>query len=200
MLDEAENEAGSTAPEEDEAALSGEELTGWAELSIFIDAEAGADAGRLNQPLLTRVVDQILTLTSIARPVEVTLLVQGDEGLRRLNREYRQQDKPTDVLSFPLLDEPLVQAPDEELWQDVLPPDVRFVTAPGLPLHLGDVAISYPTVVRQAAEAGHSPLYEFAFLLAHGVLHLLGYDDQTEAGYQRMVELQHAALRQMGIA
>lgn len=193
------DEAEATAPDENEAAAPEEEQPGWAELSVFVDAEAGAEAARLNQPLLARVVDQVLALTGIARPVEVTLLVQGDEGLRRLNREYRQQDKPTDVLSFPLLDEPLVQAPAEELWQGVLPPDVRFVTAPGLPLHLGDVAISYPTVVRQAAEAGHSPLYEFAFLLAHGVLHLLGYDDQTEAGYRRMVELQHAALRQMGI-
>jgi probable rRNA maturation factor len=171
----------------------------WADLSIFVDAEAGEEARRLNQPLLTQVVEQVLKLTGIERPVEVTLLVQGDEGLRKLNHEYRSQDQSTDVLSFPLLDEPLVQAPAEELWQEVNPPDVQFVTAPGLPLHLGDVAISYPTVVRQAAQAGHSPLYEFAFLLAHGVLHLVGYDDQTEAGYRRMVELQSAALRQIGI-
>jgi probable rRNA maturation factor len=181
-----------------EATQPGEERHGWADLSIFVDDEAGEDARRLNQPLLTQVVEQVLGLVGIQRPVEVTLLVQGDLGLRKLNRDYRSQDTSTDVLSFPLLDEPLAQAPAEELWQEVHPPEVRFVTAPGLPLHLGDVAISYPTVVRQAA-ANHSPLYEFAFLLAHGVLHLVGYDDQTEAGYRRMVELQHAALRQMGI-
>ncbi len=191
MLDEEEDWAESTQP--------GEEKHSWADLSIFVDDEAGEDARRLNQPLLTQVVEQVLERVGIQCPVEVTLLVQGDQGLRRLNREYRSQDKATDVLSFPLLDEPLVQAPAEELWQEIHPLEVRFVTAPGLPLHLGDVAISYPTVVRQAAEANHSPLYEFAFLLAHGVLHLVGYDDQTEAGYHRMVELQQDTLRQMGI-
>lgn len=191
MLEEEEDEAEATRP--------GEERHGWADLSIFVDDEAGEDARRLNQPLLTQVVEQVLGLVGIQRLVEVTLLVQGDLGLRRLNRDYRSQDTSTDVLSFPLLDEPLVQAPAAELWQEIHPPEVRFVTAPGLPLHLGDVAISYPTVARQAAEANHSALYEFAFLLAHGVLHLVGYDDQTEAGYRRMVELQHAALRQMGI-
>jgi probable rRNA maturation factor len=191
MFDEREGAAELAPPDE--------EGQGWADLSIFVDAEAGEDATRLSQPVLTQVVEQVLSLTGIQRPVEVTLLVQGDQGLRRLNREYRHHDTPTDVLSFPLLDEPLVQAPAEELWQEGHPPDVHFVSAPGLPLHLGDVAISYPTVMRQAAEARHSPLHEFAFLLAHGVLHLLGYDDQTEAGYRRMVELQNAALRQMGI-
>ncbi|HEY7126346.1 MAG TPA: rRNA maturation RNase YbeY [Ktedonobacterales bacterium] len=191
MLEEEEDQAAATQPDE--------ERQSWADLSIFVDDEAGEDARRLNQPLLTQVVEQVLEMVGIQRPVEVTLLVQGDLGLRRLNRDYRSQDKSTDVLSFPLLDEPLVQAPAAERWQEVKAPEVRFVTAPGLPLHLGDVAISYPTVVRQAAEAKHSPLYEFAFLLAHGVLHLVGYDDQTEAGYRRMVELQHAALHQMGI-
>jgi probable rRNA maturation factor len=183
-------------------APKGEETedNGWADVTLFVDDEAGDEAKRLNQSLLARVVNTMLELAGIHRPVEVNVLVRGDEGLRALNREYRGKDAATDVLSFPVLDEPLVKAPAEELWQDFTRPEVRFVTAPGLPLQLGDVAISYPTVIRQAAEAGHSPLHEFAFLLAHGILHLIGFDDQTEAGYQRMVALQHAALHQMGIA
>jgi probable rRNA maturation factor len=177
-----------------------EEEGGWAELTLFVDDEAGDEARRLNQPLLERMAHTVLELAGIQRPVEVNVLVRGDEGLRELNRVYRGKDEATDVLSFPVLDEPLAQAPAEELWQDFTRPEVPFITAPGLPLQLGDVAISYPTVVRQAAEAGHSPLHEFAFLLAHGILHLIGFDDQTEAGYQRMVALQNATLRQMGIA
>ena len=173
---------------------------GWADLTLFVDDEAGAEAKRLNQALLARVAHIVLELVGIQRPVELNVLIRGDEGLRALNREYRGKDVATDVLSFPVQDEPLIEAPADELWQDFTKPDVRFITAPGLPLQLGDVAISYPTVMRQAAEAGHSPLHEFAFLLAHGILHLVGFDDQTEAGYQRMVALQNATLSQMGIA
>ena len=176
------------------------EDNGWADLTLFVDAEAGDEAKRLNQPLLALVAHTALELAGVHRPVEVNVLVQGDEGLRALNREYRGKDAATDVLSFPVLDEPLAEAPAEELWQDFTRPEVRFITAPGLPLQLGDVAISYPTVIRQAVEAGHSSLHEFAFLLAHGILHLIGFDDQTEAGYQRMVALQNATLHQMGIA
>jgi probable rRNA maturation factor len=176
-----------------------EEDVGWADLSLFVAEDAGDEAKRLNQPLLALITHTALELAGIQRPVELNLLVRGDEGLRELNRDYRGKDESTDVLSFPLLDEPLVQAPAEEVWQEYTVPEIRFVTAPGLPLQLGDIAISYPTVVRQAAQAGHSALYEFAFLLAHGVLHLIGYDDQTQAGYQRMVELQQATLSQIGI-
>ncbi len=175
------------------------EDAGWADLSLFVDEGAGEEARRLNQPLLAQVAHIVLELAGIQRPVEINLLVQGDEGLRALNRDYRGKDVATDVLSFPTLDEPLVNAPTDEVWQDFTRPEVRFITAPGLPLQLGDVAISYPTAMRQAAEAGHSALHEFVFLLAHGILHLIGFDDQTEAGYQRMVALQNAALRQMGI-
>ena len=179
---------------------SEEEDIGWADLSLFISEDAGEEAKRLNHALLAQIAHTTLDITGIQRPVELNLLVRGDEGLRELNREFRGKDESTDVLSFPLLDEPLARAPADELWQDYTVPDVRFVTAPGLPLQLGDIAISYPTVIRQAAQAGHSPLHEFAFLLAHGVLHLIGYDDQTEAGYRRMVGLQNAALSQMGIS
>ena len=176
------------------------EASGWADLTLFVDDEAGEDARRLNQSLLALVAHVVLELAGIERPVELNVLVRGDEGLRALNRDYRGKDVATDVLSFPTQDEPVVEAPADELWQDYTTPEVRFVTAPGLPLQLGDVAISYPTVLRQAAEAGHSPLHEFTFLLAHGILHLIGFDDQTEAGYQRMVSLQNAALSQIGIA
>ncbi len=174
--------------------------TGCLALSLFVADDAGDEARQLEETLLARMAQTVLELAGIRQPVELSIVVHSDEGLRALNHAYRGQDTATDVLSFPALDEPLVEAPADELWQDLTKPAVRFVTVSGLPLQLGDIAISYPTVIRQAAEAGHSPLHEFAFLLAHGILHLIGFDDQTEAGYQRMVALQNAALRQMGIA
>ncbi len=129
--------------------------------------------------------------------------------MRLLNKQYRQQDKPTDVLSFPLLEEPLVKAPADELWtkndegegekQETIEENrPAFVTPPGVITNLGDVVISWPKVLHQANAAGHAPSYELLYLLAHGVLHLVGYDDQNEAGYQRMVALQRSVLQSVG--
>jgi probable rRNA maturation factor len=67
------------------------------------------------------------------------------------------------------------------------------------PLHLGDIAISRDAVVRQAAAAGHSVAWECAYLFAHGLLHLMGYDDSTDAGYQAMVAHQEAVLTEAHI-
>ena len=73
-----------------------------------------------------------------------------------------------------------------------------FITPPEITMHLGDIVISWPTVKRQASEVGHNPAYELLFLLSHGVLHLVGYDDQTEVGYQAMVCLQQAVMEANG--
>lgn len=147
-----------------------------------------------------------LQAVKVTQPVMLTLIISGDAEIQALNRQYRQQDKPTDVLSFPLLDEPLVEAPPEWLWQ---PPEEAgnaedeaeeqetkpaFVTPAELGTNLGDIVISWPTVQRQAREAGHDVDYELLFLLCHGVLHLVGYDDATEAGYTEMVRLQKEVL------
>jgi probable rRNA maturation factor len=79
------------------------------------------------------------------------------------------------------------------------PEPVAFVAPAGLPLHLGDIVIARGAVARQAAAAGHSAARELAFLLAHGILHLVGYDDHTEAGYAAMVAHQEAALAAVGL-
>jgi probable rRNA maturation factor len=149
------------------------------------------------------------------QPYSFSLVITGDDEIQALNKQYRSQDKPTDVLSFPLLDDPLVAAPADQLWMS--PEDANtdyeeereagaqaqhhpaFVTPAELAINLGDIVISWPTVSRQAAQAGHEPVYELLYLLAHGILHLVGYDDQTEAGYAAMVGIQEAVMREMGM-
>jgi probable rRNA maturation factor len=193
----------------------------------------------LDDAALRRVVALALERAAIAEPVEVSLLLTTDEGIRGLNRDYRGRDEATDVLSFPLLDEPLVDAPEDQLWQPAehagpvvaldldldSAADAEYTTdlsdgewddedgADGvgedaepellpleeLALPLGDIAISRDAVERQAAQAGHSTTWELAYLLAHGVLHLVGYDDQTDTGYQAMVAHQEAVLARAGI-
>jgi probable rRNA maturation factor len=95
--------------------------------------------------------------------VEVSVLFCGDELIRTLNREYRGQDKATDVLSFAQEESP-----------------------PGGAALLGDVVVSTDTARRQAREGRRSLAREVEWLLAHGLLHLLGYDDETEAGAAEM--------------
>ena len=160
----------------------------------------------LSSAPVDNVVKQTLDTVHITQPVMLTLLVTDDAGIRDMNKQYRAQDKPTDVLSFPLLEQPLVNAPAEQLWIPaeteseskaqtptfVTPPDGDTVT------NLGDVIMSWPTLVQQATEASHSPVYELLYLLSHGVLHLVGYDDQNEAGYQAMVGIQQSVLQAVG--
>jgi probable rRNA maturation factor len=173
------------------------------ELSIDLGEDESDAAFRplLASLPLEEVVTQTLLEAGITQPAMLTLLITSDETMRKLNKQYRGQDKPTDVLSFPLLDNPIVSAPADQLWMQPeafkeveLHTKQAFVTPAELTMHLGDIVISWPTVVRQAAEAKHESVYELLYLLSHGVLHLVGYDDQTEAGYQAMLRIQQAVM------
>jgi probable rRNA maturation factor len=174
-------------------------------VEVYIDTESDEENEAATHVLETldieEAVRQTLRAVHVEQPVTLTLVISGDEAIQALNKQYRQQDKPTDVLSFPLLDKPLVRAPAEWLWQapeDTMADDATqgpaFVTPDELGTNLGDIIISWPTMLRQAHEAGHAVAYELLFLLCHGVLHLLGYDDQTEAGYREMVRQQEEIL------
>ena len=148
------------------------------------------------------IVQRTLRAVGITHPVMLTLLVTDDDGIREMNKQYREQNKPTDVLSFPLLEKPLVEAPADQLWQPQENAETTntpaFVTPPGAVMNLGDIVMSWPTLVQQANATGHSAQYELLYLLCHGVLHLVGYDDHTEAGYQAMVGIQVRVLQESG--
>jgi probable rRNA maturation factor len=156
---------------------------------------------------LDSVALQTLQVAGIKQQVMFTLLITDDQGIRDMNKQYRDQDKPTDVLSFPLLEYPLVDAPVDQLWATtptestssaIEQPAQGFVTPPGMMTNLGDIVMSWPTITRQATEAGHEPLVELLYLLSHGLLHLVGYDDYTETGYQAMVHIQQTVLQTLG--
>ncbi len=114
--------------------------------------------------------------------VEVGVTLTDEEGIRQLNRRFRQIDRPTDVLSFPL---------EEDLtpWQGEAAN--RF-------LLLGDIVLCREKAVEQARIYGHSYQREMAFLVVHGMLHLLGYDHQTPGQDQAMRQQQRRILTQMG--
>jgi probable rRNA maturation factor len=183
------------------------------EIELYINAGSDEQNRSIQELLdtleLDLVVKDTLLAAGVAQAVMVTLLITDDEGIQDLNNQYRQQNKPTDVLSFPLLDQPLVDAPAEQRWianretaggsqeaNKVNRP--AFVTPAELITNLGDIVVSWPTVLRQATTAGHSAEYELLYLIAHGVLHLVGYDDQSEAGYHKMVAIQQSVLQGVG--
>jgi probable rRNA maturation factor len=113
----------------------------------------------VQRPSLIRLAQRILMAVGETKS-ELSLELIGDARIRRLNREYRQQDRVTDVLAFPI--------------REAVVPQVR---TPATNM-LGDVVISLPTAIRQAQEVGRSIDDELATLLVHGVLHLCGYDHE----------------------
>lgn len=113
----------------------------------------------VRQSTLAHLTERVLSAVGESRS-ELSLELIGERRMRRLNREYRKKDRPTDVLAFPIR-------------EAVMPRGMRPVTQ-----MLGDVVISLPTAVRQAREARRSIDDELAMLLVHGVLHLCGYDHE----------------------
>ncbi|MBV9327560.1 MAG: rRNA maturation RNase YbeY [Chloroflexi bacterium] len=133
-----------------------------------------------DEPRITALVASIVAreLPSTA-DYAVSLHLVGDPTIRELNADHRGHDVATDVLSFPLF------APG-------------FVLPAGEPVHLGDVVISYPRATAQADEYGHSVEREVAYLVAHGLLHVLGYDHEESAERARMRQKEEEALQPLG--
>ena len=115
------------------------------------------------QMLIRRTILETLDYEGMENDVEVSVTFVDDEGIQELNKKFRNMDKPTDVLSFPLLD---YEGESEEPFFDELCHN------------LGDIVISLERAMAQANEFGHSFEREVAFLTAHSMLHLLGYDHE----------------------
>jgi probable rRNA maturation factor len=116
------------------------------------------------------------------RPAELSIVLADDRLLRDLNRDYRHRDKPTNVLSFPS----------------------GFLDGEGDPgegpFTLGDVVIALSTLAREAAAQGKSNEDHLAHLVVHGVLHLLGYDHETERDAREMERVEARVLAGLGVA
>lgn len=124
---------------------------------------------------------------------EVYLNITDDEEIHEINKEQRLIDRPTDVLSFPMIDWEKIADFD---WAESFP--YHFNPESG-ELMLGDIIISNDTMLRQAKEYGHSNKREFAFLLVHSLLHLLGYDHIEEDERVIMEEKQSEIMNRLNI-
>lgn len=128
------------------------------------------------EDLIVKAVNTTLLVEKISRSIEVSIALVDDDYIRKLNKNYRSMDVPTDVLSF-----------------------VMRETIEDLEL-LGDIVISLERAKEQAAEYNHSFKREIGYLVVHGMLHLLGYDHETEQGKAIMRQKEEEVLRTIDLA
>ena len=133
-------------------------------LMIYFATENIAEKGHYDVKMAIRNgIEATLIAEEFPHDVEISVLLCDNAAIREKNREFREKDSPTDVLSFPMFLPEEMEAPLEQ------------------PVPLGDIVISLERAVEQAAELGNTPLREIAFLAVHSTLHLLGYDHETSA-------------------
>ena len=151
--------------------------------NIYVNIEAPYRR-RLTQKWLREVIDATLAAQKIDRPVELSLIITGDEEVHRLNRDYRGIDATTDVISFALSEN-----------RD----GADFITPPDRISRLGEVIISYPQAASQARENKQTIKAELAWLVVHGLLHLLGYDHQDDRSEVVMRKREDKILREIDL-
>lgn len=146
--------------------------------------------------LAQKVIEHVLIKENCPYECEVNLTITDNEGIWECNREFRGVDKPTDVLSFPNCEFDIPgdfsKFESDAIYFDCFNPDSGN-------LFLGDIMISRDKMVEQAEEYGHGITREYAFLIAHSVLHLIGYDHMEEEEAKCMEEKQNLYLNELGI-
>jgi probable rRNA maturation factor len=134
-----------------------------------------------------------------ARGAEACVVLADDALVHSLNRSYRGKDAPTNVLSFPFQEPSVAGAPDLAAGDgDADAEDT--MTAMAEPPQLGDVVLAAETVAREAGEQGLAPVHHLQHLVVHGLLHLMGFDHETDAQAEVMEGLEVEILASLGIA
>ena len=162
-------------------------------MSLLIESEVEVKFDFDYEDLANCVVEAALDYEAFPYECEVNLTLTDNNGIWEINREYRNIDNPTDVLSFPMLS--YETAGDFSKLED---DDTNFNPDTG-EIMLGDIIISIDKVLEQAKNYGHSTEREFAFLILHSMLHLFGYDHMTEEDAAVMEGKQRSILEKMQI-
>ncbi|NLM69864.1 MAG: rRNA maturation RNase YbeY [Firmicutes bacterium] len=150
-------------------------------MDLYINNEqTKVDTSEL-EALVRKVLETGLKVLAVKDPVEISVTFVDNETIRTLNRDYRGVDQVTDVLSF---------AQEE---------GAEFIQPQGAPRMLGDIIIALERAVEQSNEYNHSLEREVGYLTAHGLLHLLGYDHQTEEERHKMRELEELVMVELNL-
>ena len=135
--------------------------------------------------IIRKCIQETLKAEGIHVRCEINVLVTNDHGIQVINRESRDLDKPTDVISFPMFQLEAGNPPQD--WQEYQDPESGLVP-------LGDMCISLERAIAQAQEFGHSTRREVGYLTIHSMLHLLGYDHMDEGPMKRQMRGREEAI------
>lgn len=163
-------------------------------MTVYLENETEIQFDFDPEETASLVIRQVLETESCPYEASVNILLTDNEGIRQFNRDFRGADAPTDVLSFPNIsyEAPADFGGVEEMAADCFEPDTGE-------LILGDIIVSTDRLREQAKTYGHSEKREFAFLIAHSMFHLTGYDHMTEQEAAIMEEKQEKVLQELGI-
>lgn len=163
-------------------------------MSFYLEEETDVSFDFDYKVLAEEIINHCLDYANFPYEAEVNLTLTDNEGIHSINKEFRQIDRPTDVLSFPMLN---YETPgDFSFLDDEDNDDFNPDTGEAL---LGDIIISIEKVYEQAENYGHSVEREYAFLITHSMLHLFGYDHMEEQEAKIMEAKQKEILQQMNI-
>lgn len=163
-------------------------------MTSYVEIEIEEETGFDIKEILDAVMLKVLDTEGCPYEAQVNLLITDNEGIREFNLEHRDVDAPTDVLSFPMI--PFEGESDFSVVEE----EESFYFEPESgELLLGDIIISWDKVKEQAEKYGHSMKREFAFLTAHSMLHLCGYDHMEPEEARIMEEKQESVLTELGI-
>lgn len=162
-------------------------------MTIYFEEEGELKLDLECETLAETVVEGVLDYEKCPYEAEVNLLLTMNKEIQEMNAEFRHIDRATDVLSFPMID--YEKAGEFAFLEE----DDSYFNCDTGELMLGNIVISKEKVIAQAEEYGHTIKREYAFLIAHSMLHLLGYDHMEEQERLEMERKQKEILEQLGI-
>ncbi len=162
---------------------------------VYFEDEAGIPFDFDMEEQLDKVVSFVRDHVKCPYDIEISVTMVDRPSIREMNAQFREMDRPTDVLSFPMMeyDRPLDFEGEAFKSSISLSPDTEE-------LILGDIVLCSEVMKEQAAEYGHSELREFSFLVVHSMLHLFGYDHIEERDRMEMEKEQKAIMGLLGIS
>ncbi len=163
-------------------------------MTFFVENETEVTFPFDTEEIVRLVAEAVLDTEQCPYETQVNVLLTNNEGIHCFNKQYRNVDNPTDVLSFPNMNfekEGVFEIAEEE--------EADYFDPENGELILGDIIVSVDKVREQALQYGHSERREFAFLVAHSMFHLCGYDHMTEPEAKVMEEKQERILEQLQI-
>lgn len=163
-------------------------------MSIIINNDIEETLDNKYVDIINKTIEKSLDEEHCPYEVEVSVTITDNQNIQAINREHRDMDKPTDVLSFPLID-----FSNPSNFDDIEEDNDEWFNLDNGELMLGDIIISLERARDQAQEYGHSIEREIGFLTAHSMLHLMGYDHMMEEEEKVMISKQKKILNEVGL-